>query len=434
MNLIKILSCICLLGIALYAHHANARQPLDKIVAVVNDEVISLSELARYEKVLGSRIRQQGGANLPPKAEWQKQVLNHMITEKIQLQLAKQSGIEIDSLAVTQAIQEMARVQNVSMEEFKHEIEAQGFKFNDYRDFVRVQMTLQNLHAREIGQDITVAKHEVESFLNSAAGQDQSGVEYQLGHILLALPEAPTPQVLQKSQAEAEQLVKDLRSNLDFSKTAMTKSAGRHALDGGDLGWRTAAELPTLFVNYVPEMNVGDIVGPIRTTGGLHIIKLLNKRTKDVQAGLETHVLQIVITPSNTLSSNEAKQLILDLHKQLKNGGDFAKLAQTQSHDIRSANKGGDLGWVTPAVVPESFGTVMQNLKNGELSAPFLTEEGWTLIKVLDRRSQRTSDEAAQHKAMEVLMARKSSEALEAWTKRIRDEAQVEILLPEFKA
>jgi peptidyl-prolyl cis-trans isomerase SurA len=303
MNLIKLLSCVCLLGIALYAHHANARQPLDKIVAIVNDQVISESELNKYEKVLGARIKQQGGATLPPKTEWQKQVLNHMIAEKIQLQLAKQLGIEIDGFAVSQAIEEMARVQNTTIEQLKRETEKQGFHFNDFREFIRVQMTLQSLHAREIGQDITVSKHEVESFLNSTAGQDQSGTEYQLGHILLALPEAPTPQILQKAQAEAEQLAKDLRSHLDFSKTAMTKSTGRHALNGGDLGWRTAAELPTLFVNYVPTMNVGDIVGPIRTTGGLHIIKLLDKRTKDIQAELENHVLQIVITPSNTLTN-----------------------------------------------------------------------------------------------------------------------------------
>lgn len=434
MYLIKVFSCICLLALAFYAHNATARQPLDKIVAIVNDEIIALSELDKYSNLVTSEILQQPGVVLPPKEELQRQILNRMILDKIQMQLARQYGIEMDSFAVSQALQEMGRQQNISMDQMKKEVESRGISFNDYRELIRTEMTLQSLHSREIGQEVTVAKHEIESFLNSAVGQDQSGTEFQIGHILLTLPDAPTPDVLKKSQAEAEQLVKELRAGKDFSKTAMTKSAGRHALNGGDLGWRTSAELPTLFVNYVPTMEVGDIVGPIRSTGGMHIIKLLNKRTSAKQSLTETHVLQIVITPSNNLSSDEAKDVIAGLYKQIQDGAEFAKIAEKHSSDMRSANKGGDLGWVTEDAVPEDFATEMRKLRNGETSKPFLTDEGWSIVKVLDRRTQRSSDEAEWHRAMEILTMRKSNEAIEAWTKRIRDEAQVKILLPELQA
>lgn len=428
---IKILGCVCLLAIAFYVNNVTARQTVDKIVAVVNDEVISQSELDRYTTLMTSELIGQSNGGLPPSKELQKQILNHMILDRIQMQMARAYGIEMDSFAVTQAIQEIARQQHLSVDQLKHEVESRNINYNDYRELIRTEMITQSLQSREIGHEITVAKHEVESFLSSAAGQDQSGVEFQLGHILLPLPDAPTPEILKKAQTEAEKLIKELRNGADFSKMAMAKSAGRQALNGGDLGWRTAAELPTLFTNYVQNMQVNEVAGPIRSTGGMHIIKLLDKRVNSKQAQIEAHVLQIVLTPSNKLSSDEAKILITDLHKQIKQGAEFSKVAEQNSHDTRSANKGGDIGWVTADVVPETFANVMRTARSGEVSQPFLTEEGWTIIQVLDKRLQRSSDSSEWDRAMQILTMRKMNEAMEAWTKRIRDEAQVKILLPE---
>ncbi len=432
MNLIKLFSAACLFTLAICSNPIHARQQLDRVVAIVNNDVISYSELDKYISLVVSDLGAQA-ANLPPREELELQVLERLIAEKVQLQLAREYGIDTDSFAVTEAVQEIARQQGTTIEGLKKEIEAQGTSFNDFRELIRTQMTIQTLQAREIGPDITVAKHEIESFLNSAAGQDQSGNEYKLGHILLPIPDAPTAEVLKKSVGEAEQLIADLKAGKDFAKTAMTKSAGKHALNGGDLGWRKSAEIPSLFANYVPSMQVGDLIGPIRTSGAMHIIKLLDKREGQQQQQTEMRVSQIVIAPSNTTSSSEAKSIIDGLYTQLKEGTDFNVVAEKNSHDKRSANKGGDVGWVTPDLVADSFAQQITKLREGEYSEPFWCDESWMIVKVSGKRTQGPNDDAARSKAVEILTMRKGNEAIEAWSKRIRDEAQVEILLSAKK-
>lgn len=417
-----------LLACGLISLPIYAGQVLDKIIAVVNSDVISKSELDNYTKLVVADMRSNPGAVLPPENELREQILNRMILDKIQVQLAEYSGIEIDSLTVSQALQNMAKQQGKSMEQFRRDVEKRGISFDEYRDLIRTELLVQRLQAREVGQDIAISKSDIESYMSSAAGQDKSGVEYRLAHILLTTSETPTPEALKRAQAQAEELVASLKNGADFAKTAMAKSAGRQALHGGDLGWRTAGEMPTLFVNYVPTMKVGDIVGPIRSAGGFHIIKLQEKRTSNNDANVETHVRHILISPSHKTSSQEAATQLALLRKKILNGDDFAKIAQQKSHDARSAAKGGDMGWVDEKSVLPAFYQVMAKLKNNEISEPFETEEGWNLIQVLDRRTQLTSNEAAWNRAVEVLTARKTNEALEAWTKRIRDEARVEIL------
>lgn len=402
-----------------------ARQPLDKVVAIVNNDVISQSELNNYEKLLTSDLKQGSGLML------QRQVLNRMILDKIQVQLAEQSGIEVDSIMVSQTIQNIAKQQGESFEGLKNTIEARGIRFNDYRELIRSDLMIQHLQNREVNQDINISQNEIESYLSSPAGQDQSGTEYKLSHILLLTPESPTPEALKKAQQQAEDLVAKLKNGADFSKAAMTKSAGRQALKGGDLGWRTAGEIPTLFVAYTPNMKVGDVIGPIRSSSGFHIIKLQDKRTASEESRIETKVRMILIKPDANTSDSEAETILAALQQQINKGADFAKLAAKNSQDPRTSAKGGELGWVTANNVPNKFAQAMSKLRNNELSDPFRTDEGWCLIQVLDRRTQLTSNEAAWNKAREILTVRKSNEALEAWTKRIRDEAQVEIMLSD---
>lgn len=407
----------------------SARQTLDKVIAVVNSDVISKYELDNYTKYVIANMEAEGNTILPPKDVLQEQVLNRMVLDKIQVQLAEQTGIEVDSITVSDAIQHVARQHGQTLEQFKNSIEKKGLQFDDFRAIVRNDLIIQRLQAREVSRDVVIAKADVESYLSSAAGQDNSGVEYRLNHILLLAPESPTPEALKVVQAKAEELVVSLQKGADFQKTAIAKSAGRQALNGGDLGWRTSGELPTIFVNYVPTMQVGDVVGPIRSAGGFHIIKLAGKRTTETDKLIETHVRQILIVPDNNTSSEEARTLISSIRKQIINGADFAKIAQKKSQDLRSASKGGDMGWVNEQAVLPKFYEVMSKLRNNEISEPFQTEEGWTIVQVLDRRNQATSNEAAWNRAMEVLTARKTNEAIEAWTKRIRDEARVSILL-----
>lgn len=432
MNIKKIVIYLASLVLAgsIFTSQAYAAQLLDKVIAVVNDDVISQYELDNYTKIVVANMQAQGNNALPSKDVLQEQVLNRMILDKIQVQLAEQSGIEADSIMVSEAIQHIARQQNKNVEGLKQSIEEKGIKFDDFRQIVRNDLLVQRVQAREVAQDVVIAKSDVESFLSSPAGQDQSGTEYKLSHILLLAPESPTPSALKKVQNKAEELVTSLQQGADFHKTAMSQSSGRQALNGGDLGWRTTGELPTIFVNYVPTMKVGDIVGPIRSASGFHIIKLTDKRTSNDASKLETHVRQILIVPDSNTSSDEAKAILTSLRQQLIKGADFAKLAQKKSQDVRSAAKGGDIGWVHEKVVLPKFYEVMAKLRNNEISEPFQTDEGWYLIQVLDRRNQLTSDEAAWNRAVEVLTMRKTNEAIEAWTKRIRDEARVNILLP----
>lgn len=431
MNIRNIVIKLAFIGFAsiFCLQSAAAKQVLDKVVAVVNNDVISQYELENYTKLLVADLKAQSDAALPPKGVLQEQALNRMIIDKIQLQFAEQSGIEVDSITVSQALQHMAQQKGQTLEQLRQETEARGIIFDEYRELVRNEIIIQRLQSREVARDVAIAKSDIESFLSSPAGQDNSGTEYRISHILLLAPESPTPAALKQVQLKAEEIVASLKKGADFQKTAMAKSAGRQALNGGDLGWRNTGELPTLFVNYVPTMQIGDIVGPIRSAGGFHIIKLQDKRAANEEQSIETHVRHILIVPDKNTSSEEAKSVLAGIRKQIIKGGDFSKIAAKKSQDIRSASKGGDMGWVNEQSVLPKFYEVMSKLRNNEISEPFLTEDGWNLVQVLDRRTRHTSNEAAWNRAMEILTIRKTNEAIEAWTKRIRDEARVSILL-----
>lgn len=405
-----------------------AKEVLDKIIATVNNDVISQYELDNYIKLVAANIKLESDGILPPKEVLREQVLNSMILNKIQIQLAEQYGIEADSITVSQAIQHMAQQKGETVEELKSKIESRGIPFDEYRTFIHNEIVIERLQSREVAQDLAISKSDIESFLSSPAGQDNSGTEYRLSHILLLTPESPTPAILKQVQAKSEAIVASLKSGADFRKMAMSKSAGRQALNGGDLGWRSSGEMPTMFVNYVPTMKVGDIAGPIRSAGGFHIIKLQDKRTNS-EDRIETHVRHILIVPNKNASSDEARAMIASIRKQLIKGADFAKIAAKRSHDQRSASKGGDLGWVNEQSVLPEFHKAIVKLRNNEISEPFKTEDGWNLVQVLDRRTRNTSGEAAWNRAVEILTIRKSNEAIEAWSKRIRDEARVNILL-----
>lgn len=416
------------LGLILCLNSVSAQQ-LDRIVAVVNGDAISKTELDNYTKLVISDMKQNTGASLPSKEVLQQQILNRMVLDKIQLQMAQQYGIEVDSMTVSQAIQELARQQGESVENFRKTIESKGLNYSDYRELIKTEMIIQNLQNKEVNQNVSVSKADIENFLNSPAGQDNSGAEYKLAHILLPVPESPTPEALRKSEVQANAVVAKLKAGADFNNVAISTSAGQQALKGGDLGWRSAGEIPTLFVSHTPAMNVGDIVGPIRSSSGFHIIKLQAKRVAAESQRSETHVRQILIKTDVNTSKAEAEKALRLMKQQINKGADFAKLAIQKSQENRTAEKGGDMGWVNEETVLPRFNQVMAKLRNSEMSEPFETEEGWHLIQVLDRRTQRTSDEAAYNKAREILSIRKANESLESWTKRIRDEARVDILI-----
>jgi len=409
--------------------NANAAaKALDQVIAVVNNDVITTSDLKRHSKLLLTRLDPQQ-AKLPPKDILEQQILNQMILDKIQLQLASNIGLDVDSASVDEALNNIASNDKLSVAELRQRMEQDGIAFKDFREHVKDEVLISRLRQREIGQEIVISAADIDGFLNSPVGQDQTGTEYHLAHILISAPDAaPTAASLDKYQAQANALVKSLKEGANFSQVAMAKSSGQYALQGGDLGWRRIGELPTIFVKYLPTMQLDEIVGPIRSANGFHIIKLVGKRSGDKVTHTETHVRHILIKPGVNLSDKEAEKSIKDLHTQIVNGAKFSTLAEQKSEELSTAVKGGDLGWITASSVTPDFYKQVMALQPGSVSQPFKTDLGWHLIEVLGRRSQDNSSEAARNKATEILRQRKYHELLEAWLKRIRSEAKVEII------
>lgn len=417
------------LGLAALSLSASALvQKLDSVVAVVNKDVITRSELDDKVSLMVAQYADQIQV-LPPRDVLRKQILDRMIIDLLQVQYAKSTGIEIDSVSVDQAIKQIANQQGLSQGELRKSIEEQGVSFATFVDQMKTELTISQLQQRDILQDVTVSKADIDSFLNSPVGQDQTGVEYHLGHILVMMPDRPTPAELDKTKEKAEGIVKSLKKGSNFQQMAMANSDGRNALKGGDLDWKKIGQLPTLFVKHVPSMNVGEVVGPIRSASGYHIIKLMNKRMGEEELHVETHVRQILIKPGKHTSDAEAKAALEKLRQQILDGGQFAKLAEQKSEELSTASKGGDLGWVTEDTVLPKFYRKINKLAVNDISRPFKTELGWHLVQVLDRRTQNTSMEAARNQAVQVLRERRFNEKLSAWLKRLRDESKVEVMM-----
>lgn len=436
MNKYRFFLVVLVAGLAISPFSVSAASPkkgptLDRMVAAVNKEVITESELDRQTELLLTRLR-QADAPLPPLPELRKQVLERMILEKLQLQVASSEGIDVDDALLNQTIQDIAKRDGLSTPEMQKILEEQGVPFPQFRNTIKTEITLSKVQQKAIGQNIILSPAEVDRFLNSPAGQDQTGAEYRLSHLLLPLPENPTKAQLQLHAKEAGSAVQALQDGGDFAKMAISKSAGQQALEGGDLGWRKAEALPTLFAKVVSSMRVGDIHGPIQDNSGFHIIKLVDKRAGNAAKSTEeTHICHILIKTNETRSDTEAEAFLSDLRKQMLDGAKFAALAKKYSEEISSANKGGDIGWVNETHVVPQFVEQIANLKTQEISPPFQSELGWHLIQVLGRRTPKVSSHIVRNKAMEVLYQRKFDELLPPWLRNLRANAEVQIYLNE---
>lgn len=404
-------------------------QTLDRMVAVVNNDTITGSELEYQTNLLLLRLK-QNTTELPPMAEFKKQILERMIMEKVQLQIASETGIDVDEATLNQTLDEIAERDGMPISQMHEFLEEQGIPFTYFKDTVKKELILSRLQQKEVGQHISVSKTDIEHFLNSPQGQDRTGCEYRLGHILIALPETPTPEAIENAKKEAEDLKKQLVAGANFKTLAIAKSAGPQALQGGDLGWKKGTELPTLFAKQTLLMSVNEIYGPIRNTSGFHLIKLLDKHNKDEHAEklqTLTRVRQILIKADLKKSDQEAKALLEQVRNQIQQGAEFSTMAKKYSEEQNSATKGGDLGWVTQQSLLKPFYKEVSSLKPGDISQPFKTELGWHLIQITDRKTQKNASEVMRHKAMDILYQRKFEDQLSSWLKRIRAEAEVRI-------
>jgi len=404
------------------------RQVLNRIVAVVNDDVILKSELDAAVKEVSAQLKAKD-TPLPPLPVLEKQVLEKLILEHLQLQLAEANGIKIDDITLNNKLQEIAKENGVSLTDFRAVLEREGFDYSNFREDIRHQLTIAKLRQQMVGSRISVSDQEVDNLLASLEASQTSNTEYHLAHILIATPDAASEEQIQAARQRAEKIVAKLRAGADFTQTAIAESDAPTALEGGDIGWRSAGQLPSLFVDPVKDMHPGDIHDPIRSPSGFHIIKLVEQRGDERHIVNQTHVRHILLK-TDAVHTNETIKVRMDqLESRLRSGEDFATLAKSNSQDTLSAAKGGDLGWVNPGDLVPKFEEVMDNTAPGQISQPFETEFGWHILQVLGRREHDSTEEYKHSKARQLIRKRKGDEELFLWLRRLRDEAYVEYRL-----
>lgn len=427
----KLILLFCLSLSALVATSTVlANQPLNGIVAVVNDDVVLQSELDSKLNLIREQLRAQNTA-LPPEDVLRQQVLERVIVDKLQLQLAQMNNIQIDDEMLTSNLRNIAEQNNLSLEEFRNRLEQEGQSYVNFREEIRNQITLARLHQQMVGSRVNVTEQEIDNLLANEKTWGGSEKEYHLAHILIAVPDGASPDQIKRAQQQAQETVDKLRGGADFATTAVSVSAGQTALEGGDLGWRSAGQLPGVLAEVVSGMQPGQISDPLRASGGFHIVKLVELRGDGRHVITQTHVRHILLTADELLPEPEVRIRLEQLRERILGGEDFAQLARSHSKDKVSASKGGDLDWVAPGDLVPQFEEAMNQLKPREISQPVETRYGWHIIQVLERRDHDSTDEFKRNKARELIRKRKTDEELSLWLRRLRDEAYVEYRSPE---
>jgi len=416
------------------AAHAQARIALvDRIVAVVNSEVVTASELNERVAFALRELRRQG-TPLPEPGVIEKQMLERVILDKAQVQLARDTGLRVDEVQVDRAIERIAENNKLTLVNFRKALEADGVTFERFREDLRMQILLTRLREREVDDKIQVSDSEIDLYLAEATEAGTSGAEYNLAHILVRLPEQAGPERIDQARARAEKVVAEARAGADFAKLAASYSDAGDALQGGAMGWRPHDRLPEVFASAVKDLRPGDVSGVLRSPAGFHVLKLLERRGASAVVGppvTQTHARHILVRTSEIVSETEARRRLTDLRERIVTGGaDFADLARLHSED-GSAARGGDLDWVYPGDVVPEFERAMNALKPGDISQPVKTPFGWHLIQVLERRTADMSTERRRLAARQALRERKVDEAYQEWLRQLRDRTYVEIRLEE---
>lgn len=418
----------CLLALGARAPLNAAPLEVDRIVAVVNNAVITEYELkSRVDQAL----RQIAGQNtpLPPRGLLEKQLLERMITEKVLMQIAEDTNIRFEGLVLDRAIARIAQNNNLSPDAFRKALEADGIDYDAFREQIRSEMTTARLKEREVDNKLTITDAEIENYLANPVKAGAQQDEYNLAHILVLAPEGASPEKLAELREKAEKALAELKSGADFAQISAAYSDAQNALQGGALGWRAEAQLPGLFSSALVGMKPGDVSSVLKSGNGFHILKLLDKRGKNVQLVVkQTHARHILVKTNEVVTDSDARNRLLLLKERIENGASFEELAKLHSDDL-SASKGGDLGWLNPGDTVPEFERTMDGLKPGEISAPVHSPFGWHLVQVLERRDQDVTQERKRLDARRAIRDRKSEEAFADWVRQQRDRAYVEYRL-----
>lgn len=405
---------------------------LDRVIVVVNDDVITETELTNRLTSTKKQLALEK-IKIPPDNVLKKQLLERMVLERLQLQLATQTGIRVSEADVDQAMESIAKRNNMTVENFRKAMTQSGLDVAAHRQQIRDQIIIQQLLEREISNRVLVTDSEVSNFLDNRENRADMDVSYHLFHILVGIPESASADAIQAAKKRAEDIRRQLQQGADFQQIAVSYSQGADALKGGDLGWKKAGELPELFLAPLKNMSPGDVSDTLRSPNGFHILKLSEKRGGGENASVtQTHVRHILLRPSEIQSLDEARQKLINLRERVENGDDFAALARAHSEDPGSAASGGDLGWVNPGQMVPEFEKAMKTLKPNQLSEPIRTSFGVHLIQVLERRNHDISEERLLAAARQQIHARKADERYEQWVRQLRDEAFVEYLVEDI--
>lgn len=399
---------------------------LDDIRVVVNDDVISRLELQqRVQDVVGQLKRQ--GTLLPDNAILEKQVLERMIMEKLQLQFAKESGVQVDDVQLEGALQRIAQQNKFpSVAAFREKLEKDGIDFAKFREEIRGEILTSRLREREVDSKLVVSEADIEAFLATQATQGNKGEELKLAHILVVVPEQATAASIRNYQRRAEEALAKLNAGAPFSQVAAGYSDARDALQGGELGWRPANQLPALFAEPLASMKPGQVSPLLRSPSGFHLIKLLDRKSSDTPVFVtQTHARHILIKTSELVSESEARTRLQEIKRRIDKGADFAEQARLHSED-GSAAQGGDLNWISPGETVPEFEAAMDALKVGEVSGLVQSGFGWHLIQVLERRNTDISAEQKKLQARKAIRAYKSDDAYQDWLRQLRDRAFIE--------
>lgn len=427
------IACAALCLAAGVSSAQSQRNPIevDRVVAVVNDEAITLFELRTRLAAVERQLRAQG-TQMPPRDVMERQLLERLIVDRVQLQFAKETGMQVSDGDLDGALRRIAESNRLTPSDFKAALERDGIQWAKFREEIRGEITISRLRDREVESRLVISEGEIDNFLANPQNAGNGGVMAHLAHIVIRVPEQADPGQLMRISARARQALQQIRGGEDFGKVAASYSDAPDGLSGGSMGMRPLDRLPTLYAEVAQKMQPGDVSEIIRSPAGFHIVKLLEIRGGAAQARAikQTRARHILIKVNELVSEAEARRKLVGIKERLDNGGDFADLARLYSNDL-SAAKGGELGWLYQGDTVPEFEKAMDALKINEISQPVQSPFGFHLIQVLERRTDEASAERQRLIARQALRERKSDEAYEDWLRQMRDRAYVEYRLED---
>lgn len=405
---------------------ASGGELLDRVAAIVNDGVVLKSEVDEQVKLISARLRQQG-LELPPANVLRQQVLERLVTQEVQMQRASRAGLKVTDEMVNNALQDVARRNGIALTQLPAALASQGIDYTSYRDDLRKEITLSMLRQRDVVARIMISPREIDQYLEREKNSPSESTSYNLSHILIAVPQAATPEQVAEAEKRAEDVHRRALAGEDFASLAVAYSNSQTALEGGSLGWRKGTELPTVLADAVVQLKAGEVSNVIRTPSGFHLVRVNEIRSSDGPAMVQQVHARHILIKTNELQDDATVRLRLAaVRERILKGEDFAGLASTMSEDPGSAAEGGDLGWTNPGTFVPEFEAQLAALKEGEISEPFQTQFGWHIVQLLGRREVDNSAEMKRQRAFVALRESKAEEETELWLRRLRDEAYVE--------